>query len=99
MTESASLRELEVDGSPLRATKGGEFERGQEPRYVGEAGGPRRISPYVDSFFVLVAHFFDFLTHLKLSCIFVTFFGVSGVIFRGFGRVWGGILGGFFDDF
>ena len=47
----------------------------------------------------LVAHFFDFLTHLKLSCIFVTFFGVSGVIFRGFGRVWGGILGGFFDDF
>ena len=50
-------------------------------------------------FFALVAHFFDFLTHLKLSCIFVTFFGVSGVIFRGFGRVWGGILGGFFDDF
>ena len=43
--------------------------------------------------------FGDFLTHLKLSCIFVTFFGVSGVIFRGFGKVWGVILGGFFDDF
>ena len=54
---------------------------------------------YVGSFFALVAHFFDFLTHVKSSCIFVTFFRVSGVIFRGFGRVWGGILGGFFDDF
>ena len=50
-------------------------------------------------FFALVAHFFDFLTHLKLSCIFVTifcdFFGNLG----GFGRVWGGVLGGVFHYF
>ena len=51
------------------------------------------------AFFALVAHFFDFFTHLKLSCIFVRFFEVSGVIFPGFGRVWGVILGGFFKDF
>ena len=50
-------------------------------------------------FFALVAHFFDFFTHLKSSCIFDTFWGGFGAIFQGFARVWGGILGGFFDDF
>ena len=39
------------------------------------------ILPYVGSFFALVAHFFDFFTHLKSSCIFDTFFGGFGVIF------------------
>ena len=58
-----------------------------------------RFLGFLDAFFALVAHFFDFFTHLKLSCIFVRFFEVFGVIFRGFGRVWGVILGGFFDDF
>ena len=51
------------------------------------------------AFFSLVAHFFVFFMHLKLSCIFVRFCLVLGVIFRGFGRVWGGILGCFFDEF
>ena len=46
-----------------------------------------------------MANFFDFLTHLKLSCIFVTIFCDFGSIFRGFGKGLGRILGGFFDDF
>ena len=50
-------------------------------------------------FFALVAHFFDFLGHLKLSCVFVTIFFDFGSIFRGFGRVLGRVLGGFFEDF
>ena len=36
---------------------------------------------YVGSFFALVAHFFDFFTHLKSSCIFDTFCWAFGVIF------------------
>ena len=51
------------------------------------------------TFFALVANFFDFLTHLKSSWMFVTFFFVFGAIFRGLGRGRGGILGGFFEDF
>ena len=62
-------------------------------------GGSVDFAFILGAFFALVAHFLDFFTHLKLSCLFVRFFGVSGVIFRGFGRVWGVILGGFFDDF
>ena len=72
---------------------------GDKPRTDFIPQGSVDFWGYVGSFFVLVAHFFDFLTHLKSSCIFLTFFRVSGMIFRSFGRVWGGILGGFFDDF
>ena len=43
--------------------------------------------------------FFDFFTHLKLSCNFLTFFNDFSSSFGGFGVVWGWILGGFFDDF
>ena len=72
---------------------------GEEPRASGAQAGGRWIFLYVGSFFALVAHFCDFLTHLKLSCIFVTIlcdvFGDLG----GFGWVSGRILGGFFDDF
>ena len=50
-------------------------------------------------FFALVTHFFDILTHLKLSCNFLTFFNDFSSSFGGFGVVWGWILGGFFDDF
>ena len=50
-------------------------------------------------FFALVAHFFDFFTHLKLSCNFLTFFNDFSSSFGGFGVVWGWILGGFFEDF
>ena len=58
-----------------------------------------QVSPYVGSFFGLVAHFFEFLTHLKLSCVFATIFCDFGSIFRSFGKGLGRILGGFFDDF
>ena len=51
---------LEVDASPLRATKGGEFEGGGEPRHAGRDAGPRRILPYVVSFFACLARFFIF---------------------------------------
>ena len=54
-----------------------------------------QVLPYVGSFFALVAHLFAFLTHLKLSCIFIPFFVFFEAIFRGLGRV----LGGIFDDF
>ena len=47
-------------------------------------------------FFALVAHFFDILMHLKLSCNFLTFFNDFSSSLRGFGMVWGWILGGFF---
>ena len=50
-------------------------------------------------FFALVAHFFDFLTHLKLSCIFGTSFNDFLSIVGSFGKVLGRIFGGFFDDF
>ena len=43
--------------------------------------------------------FFDFLTHLQPSCIFVVIFGDLSSIFGGLGRVLGRILGGFFDEF
>ena len=42
---------------------------------------------------------FDFFTHLKLSCNFLTFFNDFSSSFGGFGVVWGWILGGFFRDF
>ena len=45
------------------------------------------------------SHFFDILTHLKLSCNFLMFFKDFSSSFGGFGVVWGWILGGFFDDF
>ena len=89
---------LEVDLSPLRANKGGSL-RGEEPRKKKVRPGPRPILPYVGSFFALVAHFFDFFTHLKLSCNFLMFFNDFSSSFGGFGVVWGWILGGFFEDF
>ena len=92
---------LEVDASPLRATKGGVWG-GEDPRYAWGQGGPRRILPYVGSFFALVAHFFAFLTHLKLSHIFLTIFCDFSSIFGGFGRDFERIFGEFsviFGDF
>ena len=50
-------------------------------------------------FFALVAHFFDFLTHFKLSYNFLTFFNDFSSNFAGFGVVLGWILEGFFEDF
>ena len=47
----------------------------------------------------MLAHLFDFFTHLKLSCNFLTFFNDFSSSFGGFGVVWGWILGGFFEDF
>ena len=50
---------------------------------------------YCSHFFALVAHFFDCLTHLKLSCIFViTFCDFVGNL-GGLGRVLERILEGF----
>ena len=62
-------------------------------------GGFCLMLAHFSHFFALVAYFFDFLTHLKLSCNFLTFFYDFGSIFRGFGKGLGRILGGFFDDF
>ena len=66
--------------------------------------GPLRILPYVGSFFALVAHFFDFFTHLKSSCIFDKFFGVLARFFEvlggsgeGFWEVFSWIFGDFFE--
>ena len=61
--------------------------------------GPRRILLYVGSFFGLAANFFDFWTHLKLSCIRVTIFCDFASILDGFREDLGRILGGFFEDF
>jgi len=47
-------------------------------------------------FFAFFRNFFDILTHLKLSCNFLTFFNDFSSSLRGFGMVWGWILGGFF---
>ena len=54
---------------------------------------------YVGSFFGLAANFFDFWTHLKLSCIRVTIFCNFSLILGGFGRVFGRILGRFLKIF
>ena len=48
------------------------------------------------SFFGLVAHFFDFLTHLKLSCVFVMFFFCFWSDFSRFGEGLGRDFGRFF---
>ena len=53
-------------------------------------------------FFAFFRNFFDILTHLKLSCNFLTFFNDFSSSLRGFGMVWGWILGGFsriFSDY
>ena len=50
---------------------------------------------YVGSFFALGAHFFDFFSHLKSSCVFLTVFCDFSWIFGVLGRVLGGILGEF----
>ena len=65
---------LEVDVSPLRATKGGVWG-GIDPQRIMRLGGSVDFASYVGSFFALVAHFFDFLTHLTSSCVFLTIFG------------------------
>ena len=44
-------------------------------------------------FFALVANFFDFFTHLKLSCNFLMFLNDLSSSFGGFGVVWWCILG------
>ena len=64
---------LEVDASPLRATKGGVWG-GISHRRTGGRQGSVDFASLLGAFFVLVAHFFDFFTHLKLSCLFVRFF-------------------------
>ena len=69
-------------------------------------------SPGVSGFLIMLAHFshffaffrnfFDILTHLKLSCIFVTIFCDVSSIFGGFGRDFERIFGEFsviFGDF
>ena len=50
-------------------------------------------------FFAFVAPFFDFFRHLKSSYVSSMIFYDFGSIFRGFGRGFGRILGGFFFDF
>ena len=47
------------------------------------------------AFFALFANFFDFVTYLKSSFVFVTIFLDFGAIFRGFGKDFGGIFGEF----
>ena len=72
---------------------------GDEPRYVGEAAGVGGFCLMLAQFFALVTHFFDILTHLKLSCNFLTFF--SRFFFE-FWRFWGGLgmdFGKFFRGF
>ena len=54
-----------------------------------------QVSPHVGSFFGFAAHFFEFLTHVKVSYVFVTIFCDFGSIFRGFGKGLGRILGRF----
>ena len=53
--------------------------------------GPLQIFLYVGLFFALVAHFFEFLTYLKSSCIFVFCFSLLERFFE----VWGGFGEGF----
>ena len=69
--------------------------RGEEPQCHRRQPGPRTDSAHVGSFFALVAHFFDFLTHLKLACIFVTIFGVFFEFWVVLGKVLRRILEGF----
>ena len=48
------------------------------------------------SFFAVFRNFFDVLTHLKLSCNFLSFFNDFALSLRGSGMVWVSILEGFF---
>ena len=68
-----ALAALEVDPSLLRATKGGVWG-GISPRGTGGRQGSVDFAFILGAFFALVAHFLDFFTHLKLSCLFVRFF-------------------------
>ena len=68
-----ALAQLEVDVSPLRVTKGGVWG-GISPGDAGRRQGSVDFAFILGAFFALVAHFFDFFTHLKLSCLFVRFF-------------------------
>ena len=72
---------------------------GDEARRVYVGPGRWILPLMLAQFFALVTHFFDILTHLKLSCNFLTFFNDFSSSFGGFGVVWGWILGGFFEDF
>ena len=54
---------------------------------------------YVGSFFALVPLFFDFFSHLNLSCTFLTIFWDFGSIFGGLGRVSGRFWESFFKVF
>ena len=69
--------------------------RGDEARWDGEQSRGQWISIDFGSFFAIFRKFFDILTHLKLSCIFVTIFCDLSSIFGGFGSVFGRIFGGF----
>ena len=58
-----------------------------------------QVLPYVGSFFAFVRNFFDILTHLKLSYIFVVIFGGFSLIFGGLGEGFGEDFGRIFNDF
>ena len=68
-----ALAQLEVDLSPLGATKGG-VGGGKTHHAPACRGGSVDFAFILGAFFALVAYFFDFFTHLKLSCLFVRFF-------------------------
>ena len=64
-----------------------------------DLGGFCFMLAHFSHFFALVAHFFDFFGHLKLSCVFVTIFGDFCWIFHGFGKDLGRFFDCFFDVF
>ena len=81
--------------SSLRSTGRGS----RIPSTRGLQGSWNAKLAHFSHFFVLVALFFDFFSHLNLSCIFLTIFWDFGLIFGGFGRVSGRFWESFFKVF
>ena len=89
---------LEVDVSPLRATKGGSLRGGRATMRWDADQAPADLyglGRSWASFFAFCFHFFDFLTHTTSSCIFVAILGYLSSISGGLGRVLERILKGF----
>ena len=93
---------LEVDVSPLRATKGGSLRGGRATKRWRGCRAPADLyglGRSWASFFAFCLHFFGFLTHTTSSCIFVAILGYLFSNSGGLGRVLGEISKGFFRDF
>ena len=99
MTESATQRCLKLISAPQGPNRGESLRGGMSHYAIFLWRGRWIYGGVLAPFFAFFRNFFDILTHLKLSCNFLTFFYDFGSIFRGFGKGLGRILGGFFDDF